>query len=245
MVFLDMNSYDQVTNDSLEQHPQPSITPRRRAAFVGIVAMMVLLFGASVSAAQADEDASEVGTDVTGDAGEQAREELTAAVDDSDAAATERVESELQEREEEIETLEQQVGLLQQALIGFGAQATADEGRIIPAGAVDPTSSEFQADAMAQWRIGYAIGGGQNLTAFENTILPCESGSQRDPDVAVGRTDDWGRAQINRPTWKARFESLTGANFEENIVHPVLNGFMAAHVEGEQGLTAWTCWRNR
>lgn len=248
MVSLDMNSYDQVTDSSQEQHPQPPATHRRRAAFVFIVATMVLLFGASVSAAQTDAvdtgDAEVRG----GDALAQARGEAFDVIDAQDDRAERlaaQAESVLEDRNDKIETLEDQVGLLQQALIGFGAQASAAAGREAPTVSTDRTSSEFQADSIAQWRMGYAIGGGQNLEAFENTILPCESGSQPDPDLAVGATDDWGRAQINRPTWKARFESLTGANFEDNISHPVLNGFMAAHVESEQGLTAWTCWRRR
>ena len=157
----------------------------------------------------------------------------------------EELEDELEERDAEISTLADQVALLQQALIGFGSQQeevldTADAPEVL-----DRRSAEFQAQSMEQWRMGYAIGGGRNLSAFENTILPCESGTQPDPDLAVGRTDDWGRAQINRPVWKARFESLTGSTFEENITNPVLNGFMAAHVEQEQGLSAWTCWRLR
>ena len=102
-----------------------------------------------------------------------------------------------------------------------------------------------EAEAQANWDAGYQLGGGGNLSSFHSTILPCESGSQANRDTVVGRTDDWGRAQINRPVWRTTFQQLTGLNFEENIVHPTLNGFMAAHIERVQGLSAWTCWRNR
>jgi len=138
---------------------------------------------------------------------------------------------EIEERDRQIAALEEQLVFLRQAQL---SELHANQ-----------TSDAANEDAMDQWRAGYTLGGGQNLPAFESTILPCESGTQPNPDVAVGRTDDWGRAQINRRTWKARFESLTGADFETGIVDPVLNGYMAAHVEQEQGLKAWTCWRKR
>ena len=105
--------------------------------------------------------------------------------------------------------------------------------------------STTEADAQAAWDAGYTLGGGANLSAFQNIILPCESGGQPNRDSVVGFTDDWGRAQINRPVWNTTFESLTGLSFEENIVRPALNGFMAAHIEQVQGLTAWTCWNRR
>ena len=110
---------------------------------------------------------------------------------------------------------------------------------------MSPLSVEYQERAMDAWRAGYHMGGGRNLAAFENVILPCESGGEVDPFAAIGRTDDWGRAQINRPTWRVRFTELTGLTFEEWILDPTLNGYMAAKVELEQGLRAWTCWRRR
>jgi len=151
---------------------------------------------------------------------------------------------ELEERDRQIAALEEQLAFLRQAQLA--AQATpANETTSFAVGSNGRISDAANEDAMEQWRAGYILGGGQNLPAFENTILPCESGTQPNPDTAVGRTDDWGRAQINRPTWKDRFESLTGADFETHIVDPTLNGYMAAHVELEQGLRAWTCWRKR
>ncbi len=102
-----------------------------------------------------------------------------------------------------------------------------------------------EAEAQAAWDQGYALAGGSNLASFHSTILPCESGNQPNRDSVVGRTDDWGRAQINRPVWRTTFESMTGLTFEENIIRPALNGFMAGYIENVQGLTAWTCWRNR
>ena len=150
----------------------------------------------------------------------------------------------VEDRDERIDVLEDQVASLRESqaesrLVAANAERAADLG-------VDARLTPEQNEAaMELWRSGYTLGGGQNLSAFENTILPCESGTQPNPDVAVGKTDDWGRAQINRPTWEARFESLTGSEFESGIVDPTLNGFMAAHVELEQGLSAWTCWRRR
>ena len=102
-----------------------------------------------------------------------------------------------------------------------------------------------------QWAQGYLDQGGSNLNAFQNVILPCESGGENNPHAAVGRTDDHGRAQINRPVWKNRFEQKFGVPFDTHIYDPYLNGAMAATVEHEHhgihgdGLNAWTCWRNR
>ena len=149
----------------------------------------------------------------------------------------------IEEKDHQIAVLSEQLAYLRQAQL---------EDQIQPQESVSSSltnkarlTRDENAAAMDLWRAGYTLGGGQNLPAFENTILPCESGSQPNPDTAVGRTDDWGRAQINRPVWKKRFESLTGKDFETGIVDPTLNGFMAAHVELEQGLRAWTCWRKR
>lgn len=150
----------------------------------------------------------------------------------------------IEQRDQQIAVLSEQLAYLRQAqlLDQVAADHAATPSALTNNSRISP---EQNAAAMDLWRAGYTLGGGKNLPAFENTILPCESGSQPNPDTAVGRTDDWGRSQINRPTWKKRFESLTGADFETNIVNPTLNGFMAAHVEQEQGLSAWTCWRKR
>lgn len=240
-----MGNYDLVTDTSQEQHkPQISRSSKRSAGLViAVVATLVVaLFGASVSAAQADDEDDVVSTVGSGGARAAGADVEPQDVTDPEVA---ELEGELDEREEQIDTLSDQVTLLQQALIGFGSQEDEELESVEAPEVLDRRSAEFQAQSIAQWQMGYAIGGGDNLDAFLNTILPCESGTQPDPDLAVGRTDDWGRAQINRPVWKQRFESLTGATFEENITNPVLNGFMAAHVEQEQGLSAWTCWRLR
>ncbi len=238
-----MSSYGSVTDGSQEEHePQFSGSAKRSVAvvFAMVALLVVVLFGASVSAAQTE-------TVEVGDAANAALAGATESDDASDASSPEvtALEVQIDERDEIIDTLSDQVALLQQALIGFGSQEDDVLEAVEAPEALDRRSPEFQAQSIAQWQMGYAIGGGEHLDAFLNTILPCESGTQPDPDLAVGRTDDWGRAQINRPVWKARFESLTGAVFEENITNPVLNGFMAAHVEQEQGLSAWTCWRLR
>ena len=114
-----------------------------------------------------------------------------------------------------------------------------------------PAPATGFADQEQQWMQGYLDQGGRNLNAFQNIILPCESGGENNPHAAVGRTDDHGRAQINRPVWKNRFEQKFGVPFDTHIYDPYLNGAMAATVEHEHhgihggGLNAWTCWRNR
>lgn len=153
--------------------------------------------------------------------------------------------ADVEARDEQIEVLEGQLAQMRQEQLANLVSAEEAANGSSSFSRNDRLTPEENADAMEQWRAGYLLGGGQNLPAFENTILPCESGTQPNPDIAVGRTDDWGRSQINRPVWKERFESLTGADFETHIVNPVLNGYMAAHVELEQGLVAWTCWRKR
>lgn len=100
-------------------------------------------------------------------------------------------------------------------------------------------------DPQALWDDGYTQEGGTSLSVFHSTILPCESGGEADPFTAVGPTDDWGRAQVNRPVWKSTFEALYGLDFETGIFDPWYNGRMAAYIEDVQGLTAWTCYRRR
>jgi len=242
-----MESYKSVTDSSPDDQLRGRNAVRKpvAAGFV-IIAVTAILFGVSANAAQADEATPVIVADEPAADTQVADEQDLVDDTESTDAQAEAAQAELDARDQQIQTLEEQVGLLQQALIGIGARVDDEAAQVAALGTgVDRQSAEFQADSVAQWNMGYAIGGGENLTAFINTILPCESGSQPDPDRAVGPTDDWGRAQINRPTWKERFETLTGANFEENISNPVLNGFIAAHVETEQGLSAWTCWRRR
>ena len=145
------------------------------------------------------------------------------------------------------------------AAIRAAAEAAAiDEATLLAASRVDLSLGEraavlarevgtptTEAQAQAAWDAGYTLGGGRNLSSFHNTIIPCESGGQPNRDSVVGFTDDWGRAQINRPVWSSTFRDLTGVAFEEGVVLPTLNGYMAAHIEQVQGLSAWTCWRNR
>lgn len=111
--------------------------------------------------------------------------------------------------------------------------------------AIDRAPSLAEQDI--EWIEGYIGNGGQHLSSFIDVILPCESkpAAFPDPHGVVGPTDDWGRAQVNRPVWRSTFESLTDEVFETGIIKPELNGFMAAHIETVQGLNAWTCWRNR
>jgi len=201
--------------------------------------MALLLFGVSLGASSAGAD---VGDTLAPNASlalvdvEPAVEiviEAEAAISEEELALeieTEALESQLESSQEQIETLEGELDSVEATLAAASVVGSGDD---------------VSTDQMEQWRVGYSIGGGRNLAAFENTILPCESGGSLEPFLAVGPTDDWGRAQINRPVWKERFELLTGVNFEANITDPTLNGFMAAHIEQEQGLVAWTCWRNR
>lgn len=171
--------------------------------------------------------------------------------DDGDvvlSSAAAEIGSELAERDAQIKALREQLAFVQQATLMSEARADDQaatiselEGTVLLGGG---PSLERQ---MEEWRIGYFMGGGRNLAAFENTILPCESGTQPNPFTAVSRTDDWGRAQINRRTWAPRFTELTGRQFEDWILDPMLNGYMAGVVENEHfgGLNAWTCWRRR
>lgn len=157
------------------------------------------------------------------------------------------IDSFLQDRDTAVAELEAQALAVRQAQAAAEAEQVASlsvgEQAVVLAAELGTANSE--GEAQAAWDVGYALGGGSSLSAFHNTILPCESGSQANRDSVVGATDDWGRAQVNRPVWRTTFESLTGVSFEENIIHPTLNGYMAAYIEEVQGLTAWTCWRNR
>lgn len=161
--------------------------------------------------------------------------------------SVEDLEAIIAEQQLQIDVLQEQVAIARQATLQSEDRIDSQRETIIQFQQTDEFSTATRELAMEQWRVGYRIGGGENLPAFENVILPCESGGEIDPDAAVGPTDDWGRAQINRPTWKNRFEELTGVVFEDWIREPVLNGYMAAIVEEEQtnGLNAWTCWRKR
>ena len=197
--------------------------------------LATIIFGASASAAQDVEDTSET---VTAD--------LSSPVEPA-APGPEVLElvAEIEARDQQIAVLEEQLAFVRQSQLSSESFVEEQTNQINTLEAAAALSAQDNAAAFAQWSAGYTLGGGSNLSAFENTILPCESGGEPDPDAAVGPTDDWGRAQINRPTWSERFELLTGAEFESNITNPILNGFMAAHVEQEQGLSAWTCWRKR
>ena len=214
-----------------------SVTSRRRSVVFATLAAtaMVTIFGMSISGAQEVEPAIvEVPVVVV--------EEPPAAAPAPEVAD---LILQLEERDARIAVLHEQVVFLQQSVFSSEQRAETHRDTFLEEQQDLRVSESFQEQAMAQWRMGYSLGGGNNLRAFESIILPCESGGEADPDAAVGPTDDWGRAQINRPTWSVRFTELTGASFEENIDNPILNGFIAAHVESEQGLTAWTCWRKR
>ena len=210
-----------------------SVTAARR--FVVVVVIMVsaaaLLISSRGSAAQIDQVQIGASAQTT-------------------SAGSFGLQSELAESRARIAVLEEQLALSQQSSLLAHERVGRQRDTILAMqeadeGFMSPLSAEYQARAMDAWRVGYRIGGGQNLAAFESTILPCESGGEPDPFAAIGRTDDWGRAQINRPTWRVRFAELTGLAFEEWILDPTLNGYMAAVVEQEQGLRAWTCWRKR
>lgn len=218
-----MNSYDSVTSR------------RRFVVFTTLAAIAaVSIFGMSISGAQETETVVSAEPEVL-------EEPVAAAL----APEVEDLVLQLEERDARIAVLHEQLIFLQQSALSSEQRADAQHDSFLEEQQDLRISEEFQERAMAEWRMGYSLAGGNNLRAFESIILPCESGGEADPDAAVGPTDDWGRAQINRPTWSVRFTELTGALFEENIHVPILNGFMAAHVESEQGLTAWTCWRKR
>ena len=159
----------------------------------------------------------------------------------------EELEAIIAEQELQIAVLQEQVAIARQATLQSEDRVDSQRETIVKFQQSEGFATATREAAFDRWRVGYRIGGGTNLSAFENVILPCESGGEIDPDAAVGPTDDWGRAQINRPTWKNRFEELTGLVFEDWIRDPLLNGYMAAVVEDEHssGLNAWTCWRKR
>lgn len=211
------------------------VTPLHRSvALATLLAIAVVtLFGMSLSAAQEAEP--EIVS--SGNA--------APAASSTDADVIDELVRQLEERDMQIGVLHEQLAVMQQAVLASEHSVQEHRDTLLDERELMRTSDRFQDDAMAEWRMGYLLGGGQNLRAFESIILPCESGGEPDPDAAVGPTDDWGRAQINRPTWSKRFTELTGAEFEDHISNPILNGFMAAHVETEQGLRAWTCWRKR
>lgn len=231
-----------------------SVTPKRLPVvrLVLLATAVCAIFAASVSAAQSPDLSTVVAQAAIVAPVAQAPAPVPTSVavaQTPEVPSEELLElvAELEARDEQIAALQEQLAVLRQEHLSnlIAADEAAASGSSSSFAAKTRITPEENAIAMEQWRSGYTLGGGQNLAAFENTILPCESGTQPNPDIAVGRTDDWGRSQINRPTWKTRFETLTGADFETHIVNPVLNGFMAAHVEQEQGLTAWTCWRKR
>jgi hypothetical protein len=221
-----MHSYNSVTS---------ILSTRRVVVLLMLIAiLLVSVFGMSVSAAQ----------DVGAEVGISGQPEVAAPVGAPSSEVAELV-LQLEERDQRISVLHEQLAFVMQAALSSEQQVDVQRDTFMDDQRELRFGQPFQEQSMSEWRIGYALGGGQNLAAFESTILPCESGGEADPDDAVGPTDDWGRAQINRPTWSKRFTELTGARFEDQISNPILNGFMTAHVESEQGLNAWTCWRKR
>lgn len=198
-----------------------------------VVILITLVFGISASAAESD-DSTRAARPVVDPAAELA-EDLASA-------------------ESTINALERQLTLTKQTVRQKQSRIDAQRETIVDMRVTQTLVTQTLSASLAtadtgfdQWTLGYELGGGVNHSAFEHIILPCESGGEPDPDGAIGPTDDWGRAQINRPTWAARFEELTGLGFEAHILDPVLNGYMAAVVEQEHasGLNAWTCWRHR
>ena len=211
-----------------------SVTAASRFVVVAVIvaSAVALLVTAQGSAAQIDEV------------------QIGAASAQSSTPGIIELQRELAESRARVAVLEEQLALSRQSSLLAQERVGRQRDTILAMqdaddGFMSPLSTEYQERAMDAWRVGYRLGGGQNLAAFESTILPCESGGEPDPFAAIGRTDDWGRAQINRPTWRVRFAELTGLAFEEWILDPTLNGYMAGVVEREQGLNAWTCWRKR
>jgi hypothetical protein len=225
-----MKSYDSVTSSRRPVIP-----------LILLAAAIVTIVGISVTAAQGAEPSLVIAQAATAYELPPIGEQITPPPSDEVLELVAQIE----ERDARIAVLEEQLAFLGQAHLASQLRDDEQQDTLLEAQISNRETPEFQAEAMVQWRAGFTLGGGKNLAAFEQTILPCESGGEPDPDMAVGPTDDWGRSQINRPTWKVRFESLTGSNFEENITNPILNGYMAAHVERQQGLNAWTCWRKR
>lgn len=223
-----------------------SVTSQRRSVVLAILAAtaLVTIFGMSISGAQ-DLEPEVIEVVEVVEAPPVVEEPAVVEAAAPPAPEVAELILQLEERDARIAVLHEQLIFLQQAALSSELQADAERDTFLEEQQDLRVTEQFQEQAMAEWRMGYSLAGGKNLRSFETIILPCESGGEADPDAAVGPTDDWGRAQINRPTWSVRFTELTGASFEENIGTPILNGYMAAHVESEQGLSAWTCWRKR
>lgn len=218
-----MSSYDSITRKPV------SVFVR----LVGVAVIATMLMGVSRSAAQ--DDAPEVSLATT-TSGSSAADERIASL-----------EHQLAEQDLQIAALQEQLAIARQAALEDEQRIENQRNTILTIQQLDSGDGDVVDEAYARWVVGYRLAGGTNVAAFENVILPCESGGEPDPDVAIGPTDDWGRAQINRPTWKGRFEQIMGVEFETFILNPTINGFMAAIVEQEhpRGLNAWTCWRRR
>ncbi|MGI9607912.1 MAG: hypothetical protein ACR2P0_17420, partial [Acidimicrobiales bacterium] len=162
-----------------------SVTNPRRAVLIlvtAIVAATMIVLVAGVRSSSAQE------ADI-----------VTAALSSSDdQGRVEELEAALAEANQRLIVLEEQLGFARQAALQSEQRVDSQRDTILTFQDSGRYSDGFQAVAIEEWRIGYTIGGGRNLAAFENVILPCESGGEQDPDAAIGRTDDWGRAQINR-----------------------------------------------
>lgn len=215
-------------------HYYREVTNRRRlgrSLLGSVVAASILLSGSSAAAVEADPAEQPAPATATTLAEQSELEQLRQEV----------VELRQDLRTSRARVIRQRDRIVRQRdRIAEGREREAQQATVVS------NSSTFGAK-QSQWQAGYQLGGGQNLAAFENVILPCESGGSVTPFEAVSRTNDWGRAQINRPTWEPRFEALTGVEFTTGILDPTLNGYMAAVVEREHstGLSAWTCWRKR
>lgn len=217
-----MRSYDLMTSS-------PWVRPVVRV--LAVATIVTVLFGASRSSAQ-EEIPATVSLAAT-------------APNQYDVIAA--LEAKLDEKDEQVAALQEQLAIARQASLEREQRIANQRNTILTIRQIDRESQDIVDEGYVKWAVGYRLGGGTNLRSFENVILPCESGGEPDPDVAIGPTDDWGRAQINRPTWSTRFEEVMGVDFETHILDPVFNGYMAAIVEQEhpRGLNAWTCWRRR
>jgi len=100
----------------------------------------------------------------------------------------------LAEKDAQIAVLIEQLGFARQAAIRTEERIDVQQDTILEFQEIERRNDDVEVDAFERWQIGYAIGGGENLRAFERVILPCESGGESDPDAAIGPTDDWGRA---------------------------------------------------
>lgn len=140
--------------------------------------------------------------------------------------------------------------------IGPTLEQRIEDGRIT---LVIPEEVFEVEDPQTLWDRGFIEGGGRDL-AVMHRVIACESdGVAEGPFNAIGRSSpDWGRAQINSPTWEEEWDRLVPIPFfapgrprptvsspdvggGHGYQDPYWNGWFSAHIQTVQGTSAWVC----